>query len=48
MFAHLTDAKRLLVRSNEARIQTRVGDHMSALRLGKTKVPRVVESDVRR
>ena len=48
MFAHLTDAKRLLVRSNEARIQTRIGDHMSALRLGKAKVPRVVERNVRR
>jgi len=34
IFAHLTDAKRLLMRSNEVRMQTRVGHRLSALALG--------------
>jgi GntR family transcriptional repressor for pyruvate dehydrogenase complex len=33
MFGHLTDAKRLLMRSHEARMQTRIGDRLSSLTL---------------
>lgn len=33
MFAHLSDAKELLVRSNAARVQTRLGDRLSTLSL---------------
>jgi DNA-binding FadR family transcriptional regulator len=35
MFAHLTDAKRLLMRSHEERLQTRIGDRLSMLTLGE-------------
>jgi len=31
MFAHLTDAKELLIRSNAARMQTQLGDRLSTL-----------------
>ena len=41
MFAHLTDAKQLLIRSNEVRIQTRIGDRLSAFTLGAPAKPRV-------
>lgn len=33
MFAHLTDARALLIRSNAARIETQLGDRLSALAL---------------
>jgi GntR family transcriptional repressor for pyruvate dehydrogenase complex len=36
MFAHLTDAKELLIRSNAARIQTQLGDRLSTLSLAST------------
>ena len=35
MFAHLTDAKRLLMRSHAVRMQTRIGDRLSSLTLGE-------------
>jgi GntR family transcriptional repressor for pyruvate dehydrogenase complex len=35
MFAHLTDARQLLVRSNEVRIQTRTGRRLSVFTLGE-------------
>ena len=40
MFAHLTDAKQLLMRSHEARIQSRIGHRLSALALGVPAKPR--------
>ena len=36
MFAHLTDAKELLTKSNAARIQTQLGDRLSTLSLART------------
>jgi GntR family transcriptional repressor for pyruvate dehydrogenase complex len=36
MFAHLTDAKELLIESNAARIQTQLGDRLSTLSLAGT------------
>jgi GntR family transcriptional repressor for pyruvate dehydrogenase complex len=36
MFAHLTDAKELLTKSNAARIQTQLGDRLSTLSLTRT------------
>jgi GntR family transcriptional repressor for pyruvate dehydrogenase complex len=35
MFAHLTDAKQLLMRSHEVRVKAHIGDRMSRLTLGK-------------
>jgi GntR family transcriptional repressor for pyruvate dehydrogenase complex len=37
MFAHLADAKELLIRSSEERSQTRLGDRMSRLSIQSTK-----------
>ena len=36
MFAHLTDAKELLTKSNAARMQTQLGDRLSTLSLART------------
>ena len=36
MFAHLTDARELLAKSNAARIQAQLGDRLSTLSLGRT------------
>jgi len=43
MFAHLTDAKRLLMRSHEERLQTRIGDRLSMLTLGEPAKTRTVK-----
>jgi GntR family transcriptional repressor for pyruvate dehydrogenase complex len=40
MFAHLTDAKELLIRSSEARSQARLGDRMSRLSIQNPPVRR--------
>jgi GntR family transcriptional repressor for pyruvate dehydrogenase complex len=43
MLAHLTDAKRLLVRSNERRTHSRIGNQLSALSLGEPAKPRAIK-----
>ena len=48
MFAHLTDAKRLLMRSHEERMQTRIGDRLSMLTLGEAAKTRVGAGSARR
>jgi len=40
MLAHLTDAKNLLVRSNDAQVQARLGDRFSTLSFQKPVGPR--------